>query len=83
MSASWRARLCLLALLPLLSLRAAEAPPPAAGEPAAGQADRPAPAPPPIEATQRPAPPPPAQEEEEPPLEPISADNNLTFPVDI
>jgi hypothetical protein len=82
MSTAWRTRLCLLALLPLLSLRAAEAPPPAAGEPAAGETAPPAPDP--VEATQRPAPPSPAQEEEEePPLEPISADNNLTFPVDI
>ena len=77
MSAAWRMRLGLLALLPLLSLRAAEAPPPAE-ETATTQPAPPAPA----EAAERPAPPPP-QEEEEPPLEPISADNNLTFPVDI
>ncbi|MDQ2642048.1 MAG: hypothetical protein M3Y79_15875 [Pseudomonadota bacterium] len=70
MSTAWRTRLCLLALLPLLSLRAAEAPPPAEGEPAAGE-------------TAPPAPSPAQEEEEEPPLEPISADNNLTFPVDI
>lgn len=77
MNGSWRMRLCLLALLPLLSLRAAEAPPPTE-EPAAAQPPSPATE----EVAEKPAPPR-AQEEEEPPLEPISADNNLTFPVDI
>ena len=76
MNASWRMRLCVLALLPLLPLRAAEAPPPAdasAGPPVPAETE---------EVAADPAPPR-AQEEEEPPLEPISADNNLTFPVDI
>lgn len=62
-------------LLPLLflPLRAAEAPPPPAEEtqPAAEAA---------TPATEPPAA---AEEVEEAPLEPISADNNLTFPVDI
>jgi hypothetical protein len=64
----------------LLPLRAAEAPPPPAGEtqPAPGQS---APAADPAAADERAADP--AEEVEEAPLEPISADNNLTFPVDI
>ena len=62
----------------LLPLRAAEAPPPPVGEtqPAPGQS---VPAADPAAADERA----PAEEVEEPPLEPISADSNLTFPVDI
>jgi hypothetical protein len=71
-----------VALLPLLflPLRAAEAPPPPAEEtqPAA-EAATPA-AEPPAASERAPAA---AEEVEEAPLEPISADNNLTFPVDI
>ena len=79
MSVAWRKRLALLALLPLLSLRAAEAPAPDTADDDA----------PPVALPEPPAPsggreaPPRREAEEEAPIEPISADNNLTFPVDI
>lgn len=81
MSAAWRMRLALLALLPLLSLRAAEAPAPDASsdeEPPVAL-----PEPPAQDGSGARQASPPREAEDEAPIEPISADNNLTFPVDI
>jgi hypothetical protein len=79
-SGAWRMRISVLALLPLLSLRAAEAPAP--GAPGAEEPPVALPEPP-ADAGSGDRAPPRRQEDDEAPVEPISADNNLTFPVDI